>query len=366
MELDVTAPTNALAEAATNLVRLLPGRLIDPVLAGVILKATPEGVTIAGTDRERGIQVSRSARTHAEGSALVPAKLLADTLRSLDTEEVRLVVEGHKLALRTPQARFALPMLDIAAHPGVRSAPPLMGSLDAALLPRASIVASAASKDDALPVFTGVHARQSEDRLVLVATDRFRMAVASLPWRSQTSELDILIPASLITEVVRQASGEVGLHADKDRIGMSYAGTEVTTTLLDASFPDESRHLTQDVDCTVEVNAEELAGAVRRVAHYAGSQGAVLLDTGGSEIRVRAGDPQLGEAEEAVKATVHGDRFTPAYQPRYLIDALQAFAGRQTLRLSLRSGARRSSVFSAVEPDPHGVDLRYVLMPKRV
>ncbi|GAA2817868.1 DNA polymerase III subunit beta [Saccharopolyspora taberi] len=363
MDLDVTAPTRSAASAAADLVRLLPGRFLDPVLAAMVLTATPGGLELAGTDRERGIRLSRPARTHAEGRVLVPAKPLAETLRNLDADEVRLVVEGSKLALRTPNARFALPLLDADAHPGVREAPPRVGALDAALLPRAAVVASATSRDDALPVFTGVHVRQREDRLVLVGTDRFRMAVASLPWRAEVADLDVLVPASILAEVSRQASGdEVVLHADADRVGVSWPGAEVSTTLLDAPFPDESRHLLPDADCAVEVDADALAGAVRRVSPYAGAHGSVLLDVDDSEVRVRAADSRFGDAQESVKATVRGDRFGPAYQPRYLADALAAFAGR-TVRLDLRAGQRRSSVISEVEPGP--AELRYVLMPKR-
>ena len=363
MTLDLTAPTRSLAAAAADLVKLLPGRFLDPVLAGVVLTATPEGVVLAGTDRERGIRLSRQARTHSEGRVLIPARPLAETLRNLDSDEVRLVVEGSKLAVRTPNARFALPLLDVAAHPGVREAPPRVGALGAELLPKAAVVASATSRDDALPVFTGVHVRQREDRLVLVGTDRFRMAVASLPWRAETAELDVLVPSSILTEVARQASGhEVVLHVDADRVGVSWAGAEVVTALLDAPFPDESRHLLPDADCAVEADADALAGAVRRVSPYAGAHGSVLLDVGDAEIRVRAGDSGIGDAEETIKATVRGDRFCPAYQPRYLADALAAFAGR-AVRLDLRAGHRRSSVISDAEPGT--AELRYVLMPKR-
>jgi len=57
------------------------------------------------------------------------------------------------------------------------------------------------------------------------------------------------------------------------------------------------------------------------------------------------------------------DRFRTAYQPRYLIDALRGFAGSH-VRLALREGQRRASVLSS--PDPGVIDLRYVVMPKRL
>lgn len=378
MPLDVTTPARELARAAARLVKLLPQRLVDPVLGGVVLDAATDSLTVAGTDRERSITLSTTAHVHGAGRALVPLRPLAETLRHLDDPDVRLVVEGSRLAVRTPRARFAVPLLELDRHPGVRPCPPAAGTLSAGFAAPAGTVAAAASRDDALPVFTGVHVRGRDEHLVLVGTDRFRMAVATVPWSPSTDELDVLVPSSLLAEVAKQApdGAEVTLHADRDRVGFSWPGTEISTTVLDAGFPAESRHLDPAFDGTVEVDAEALAGAVRRVSPYAGDAGSVRFEVDEAELRVRADDPQVGDADEAVKATVSGDRVTLAFQPRYLADALQAF-GARTVRIGLRSGARHSSVISAAHPDGDlsrqgdsprrsTSTLHYVLMPKRL
>ncbi|GDY30719.1 DNA polymerase III subunit beta family protein [Gandjariella thermophila] len=118
-ELDLTGATAALAAAAMDVTRLLPGRPYDPVLAGMLVAAGRDGVVLAGTDRERAVRLARPAVSHVDGRVLVPARPLAETLRALDAEQVRLVMEGGRLAVRTPGARFALPLLDVDLHPGV-------------------------------------------------------------------------------------------------------------------------------------------------------------------------------------------------------------------------------------------------------
>lgn len=165
MSFDLTADTAALASATSDLARLLPGRVLDPVLAGVLLTADEHGVVLAGTDRERGVRLAAPALTHTDGRVLVPAKPLAETLAALGSPEVRLVVEGSRLAVRTPGARFALPLLEADSHPGVAEPPAASGSVRGADLHAAvPAVASAASRDDALPVFTGVRLRAKHGR----------------------------------------------------------------------------------------------------------------------------------------------------------------------------------------------------------
>ena len=358
--MDVTVTTTELAGAASALVKLVPGKLIDPVLSGLLLTATAEGITLAANDRERAARVHRDAVVHTEGRVLVPAKPLADTLRALEQDQVRLVVEGSKLAIRAPGARYALPLLDADVHPGVGEAPAVAGTVDGALFASAlATTVLAASRDDALPMFTGVRIRAEDDRLIMVATDRYQMALASLPWRAQGA-LDALVPASLLNELARQLpAGEVTLHADRDRFGLAWQGALTTTAVLDGSFLHESKIHLSDVDTTITVDADALAGAVRRVGLYTDARGVLVVEVGEHELRLRGADTKTGEAEESVKANVDGGRTGQAYQSRFLTDALRCFTGQQ-VRMEIQPGMR-ATVFSGAEPTEPTV--RYVVMP---
>ncbi len=363
MNLDLTVDTGELAAAASALVRLVPGKLVDPVLSGLLLSAGGGGVRLAANDRERAARLERTALVHTEGRVLVPAKPLADTLRALEQPQVRLVVEGSKLAIRSPGARYALPLLDVDVHPGVGEPPAAVGTVDGALFAAAlGTVAAAASRDDALPMFTGVRVRSEGDRLIMLATDRYQMAVADLAWHPAGPPVDALVPAALLAEIAKQAEGPVALHADRDRFGLVWSragGTAlVATAVLDGSFLHESKVSVSDVDTRVEVDADALAGAVRRVGLYTDARGVMMLEVGDGEVRLRGADQRAGEAEEAVKATVDGGRTPQAYQARFLTDALRAFRGR--VRMQIQPGMR-ATVFSSAEEDE--LNLRYVVMP---
>jgi DNA polymerase-3 subunit beta len=362
--MDLTSRTSTLAAATADVARLLPARAFDPVLSGLLLTADADGVVLAATDRERSVRLRRPAVVHDAGTVLVPGRPLAETVRALDVPDVRLTVEGSRLVVRTPRARFALPVLDVDLHPGVAAPPPLAGrAAGGPLLRGLAVVAGAASRDDALPLFSGVHLRAVDDVLRLVATDRYRLAVAELPWRG--GPVDVLVPGPLATEVARQAAGadELTLHVDTDRAVLAWAAAsssaEVGTALLAASFPDEHRYLDLTGDASLTASADDLLGAVRRVGLFADGRGAVALDLGEGEVRVRAGGADLGEADESVKATVTGG-LTQAYRVRYLTDALRVFTGRQ-VRLDIRSGLRATRL-TAVEPEPD-LTLTYVVMP---
>ncbi|MGW5050626.1 DNA polymerase III subunit beta [Actinokineospora sp. NPDC004072] len=358
--MDLTATTTALAAAAADIVRLIPTRLTDPLLSGLLLTAGPDGLVLAASDRERTARVTCDALVHTDGTVLVPAKPLAETLRALDVDRVRLVVEGSRLAIRADGARFALPLLDVDLHPGVPAPPAPCGTVaGSALSTGLSTVAATASRDDALPVFAGVRLRAEDGALVLRATDRYRMAIATVPATTLSPDVDALVPAGLLAEVSKQVTGEVTLGIDTNRFALSWANTTVTTAVLDGAFLSESNLVLNTVDTEVEVDADALLSAARRVSLYSDPRGVLNLEVADHELRLRGTNPQTGEAEESIKATTTGSRTSPAVQSRYLIDALRPYTGLR-IHLAIQPGMR-ATVITAV--DPQEVPIKYLMMP---
>ena len=349
--MDVTAPAHRLSAAVSAASRLLPAR------AGLRLRADAAGLTVAGSDPDLAVRFDCPATTHTGGAVAVPAAPLAETLKMLDTDLVRLVVEGSRLALRLDNARFALPLLSAGADLPAPE-PPRVSEVDGAAFASAlRIVAGTASRDDPLPLFTGVRV-QAADRLTLTASDRYRMAVARLPLRTPGS-LDVLVPATLLTEAARQAKGVVGLHAGPGRFGLSWPGGLVGTAVLDAGFLSEDSIPSAAVDTTVTLNADAPAAAVRRVGVYAEDRRVVTLEVGDAQVRLASARQDTGEAEETLKADVSGGRTSPSFQARYLLDPLQAFTGSR-ITLAIQPGMRACIVRAA---EPGEVELTYYLMP---
>ncbi|MEV0066769.1 DNA polymerase III subunit beta [Amycolatopsis sp. NPDC050768] len=351
--MDLTSPARPLSTAVNAAARLLPRQ------AALRLCTDADGLEVAGSDRDLSVRLACPATSHTDGEVLVPAAPLAETLKMLDVDQVRLVVEGSRLAVRVEGARFALPLLDRGAR--VEPAqPPRLSEVDGELLAAAvRTVAGTAAKDDPLPVFTGVRVQSSGDTLVLTASDRYRMAVARVPLRAAWGPLDVLVPARLLTEATRHATGTLTLQADSGHFGLSWAGGTVTTAVLDAGFLSADAIPSGDVDTEVELPADALAAAIRRVGVYAEDRRVLTLGVGDAHVRLASTRADTGEAEETLKANVCGGRTSPSFQARYLLDALAPFAD-STVRLSIQPGLR-ACVLTAAEAQE--VSLTYYLMP---
>ncbi|HEX7745880.1 MAG TPA: DNA polymerase III subunit beta [Micromonosporaceae bacterium] len=365
--LDLTARTAPLADAAARLHRFLPARSLQPALAGVLLQADADGLLMAASDGEQSARMRVPVSVHTAGEVVVSRRGLAETLAALDAYDVRIVAEGSRLALRTPTGRFALPQLDLTMCPRPAGLPPLVGTVTGSALRAAVVpVAGAASRETALPIFTGIRVRAGADRLSLRATDRFRLAAASLCWEPADPAATVasLIPAALFAEAARQAADadRVDLYADADRFAIGWGSGVVVTAALANPFPDRQLEQLLDVaaESVVELEPDALAAAVQRAVPYAGPHGRVTLEVRDGAVIVRGTDPVAGESEETVKADTAGDHLTRCYQARLLLDALRPFPG--AVRLEIQAGLRATAL-SAVHPGDE--DLRYLVVPMR-
>lgn len=314
---------------------------------------------VAVTANDRAIEIAADsvfgrvdAVVHEPGVAVVGLRALATVLGGLTAPEAELRVEGTRLAVRTSAARFALPLMEVG--PPERPDVPVLG-VATGLREAATVVAEATAKDG-LPLFTAVRVRSAGDRLTLLATDRFRAAVASVPWASGGSEVDALVPAADLAGAVRFVENEVPVRAGDGWFGVDWPGGGVVMPQLAVPFPDAQIDslLAADPVATIEVEADALRGTIHRVAPFAGE--GIVLDIADGMVSVR-GSGEMGEAREDVKASTLGDHTTTRYQPRYLADAVRAFAG-GAVTIQVQQGIR-PTVFG-------GGDLRYLVVPLRV
>ena len=335
---------DVLAEAVAWAARSLPTRPSVPILAGLLIKADTEGVTLSSFDYERSARVTIQAEIVDEGVALVSGKLLSDIARSLPNRPVELTTDGSKAELVCGSARFTLQTLPVDDYPSLPEMPPAAGAVSSDDFARAiGQVAVAAGRDELLPVFTGVRMEVEGDTLSLLATDRYRMALREMTWRPSNPAVSgaALVPARVLQETARSMGpgSDITLSLNTGTTGEGLIGFEgdgnggtrqLTTRLLDGEFP-KVRHL-MDIKPTVSVRVktEDLVASVKRVALVAERNTPLRMLINEDNIALEAATGDQARASEAVEATVTNHvggelALTAAgFNPHYLSDALTA------------------------------------------
>ncbi|MGH3998205.1 MAG: DNA polymerase III subunit beta, partial [Pseudonocardiaceae bacterium] len=236
---------DAFAEAVAWTARTLPARPVVPVTAGVVLEVTNGAMIVSGFDFEVLNRIEVPVTDKASGRVLVSGRLLAEIARALPPKDVRVVVEGNRLTVRCGSARFNLPLLHIEDYPAVPELPAASGRVSGDVFATAiSQVTAAASRDETLPMLTGVRMEMSSDALTFAATDRYRLAERRIPWTPNASFplTSVIVPAKTLADAAKSlgSASEVVLSMGDDAnagfLGFSAGGRQTLTRLLDGEF----------------------------------------------------------------------------------------------------------------------------------
>ena len=194
-------------------------------------------------------EVQVAAEIASPGSVLVSGRLLSDITRALPAKPVDVSVEGTRVSLTCGSARFSLPTMAVEDYPTLPALPDETGVVSAELFAEAiGQVAVAAGRDDTLPMLTGIRVEISGEKVVLAATDRFRLAVRELTWstdsaghRSRGAGAGEDAGRSRQGGYRRRRRASVagcGCAVGKEGLlGIRSEGKRSTTRLLDAEFP---------------------------------------------------------------------------------------------------------------------------------
>lgn len=365
-----------LAEAVTWVARGLPARPPVPVLAGILIEANDEGtVTLSAFDYEVSARLTVPAEVSESGTVLVLGRLLADISRNLPNKPVDVEVIGSKVQVVCGSSRFSLLQMPSDDYPTLPSSPEPSGSIDGQLFTQAvSQVSVAADRGDTLPILTGVRVEIEGDKMTLLATDRYRLAMRELTWNPTDSAAShiVLVPARTLADTARSlgASGSIdvalGSAAGGDGLVGFEAGSRRTTTrLLDGEYPKVSSIFPTTSDTESVINTAELVEAVKRVALVAERNTPVRLKFTEGQVAIEAGTGEDAQASEAVEATLTGPDVEVAFNPGFLLDGLGA-VGTEFSRLSFTQPSRPAVLSGQAEADGEAdTSYRYVIMPVR-
>lgn len=326
-----------LSDAVAWVARNLPTKNTQPVLRAVVITADDNGLELAGFDYEVSTRVRVSAEVSEPGRVAVAGKLMADIVSNMPAKPVEVSVDNSRLLLQGGSARFELPLMPLDDYPQLPTLPEVTGTLDTSTFVNAvTQVASAAGRDDTLPMLTGVHMEISGNQVKLAATDRFRLALRSLEWEpvSGNVEAKLLIPAKTLLDNARtldthlEEPVEIAVGNDENvggdgLFGLHSGNRETTTRMLDAEFPNIAPLLPKTHTSMASVEIAPLVEAIRRVSLVADRNAQLRMHFQQGEVTLYASGADSGEASESLQCAFTGaDELLIAFNSGYLRDGL--------------------------------------------
>jgi len=383
-----TVPRAEFADAAGWVARHLPARTAPGPVAGAgLLIDAGEQLTLSSFDYQVALTATLDVAATAPGTALLPGRLVAEIMRSLPDESVQLTVEEGWLLVRAAGAHYRVPTLPLDDFPQLPAFPPPMGEVDTLGFAAAvSQVVPAAAKDETFPVLTALRLEFATHGLTLVATDRYRLAVRTIPWQPSVRAPEAVahVPARLLSELARVPTVAsriaLGLGADDDggpRFGLSTGARRMVVRLVDGAFPHYRRLFPDSVPLSASAQVGPLVSAIRRVAVVAPRTGPVVRltlsggmltadvgpDAGTTTTTTDPGQLGLASATDSVPVDYDGPELVAWYNPAYLLDGLGAVDGDEVTIGFASTDPQEAASSPAILTGKDDDGYRYVLMP---
>src|SRR5687767_1975405 len=268
----VTCSRDELVQKLAIVSRAVSTRATVLVLGGILMRAEDGELQLAATDMELSLRTAFDAQVEGEGAVVVPGRLLVDLARLLPDEDVQIEHRAEEGVVRIEcgSASYRLHTYNVEDFPRLPDVQAIgTFSVDReALLDTVARVSRSASRDESRPVLTGILARFEGGKLVMAATDSYRLSVKETTLEGEAPELEAIIPARALTELSRIAQSadgmELGVH--ENQVVFVVDGITLTTRRIEGQFPNYRQLLPESFEHVVNVPRAEILDVVRRVA----------------------------------------------------------------------------------------------------
>ncbi|MBV8975919.1 MAG: DNA polymerase III subunit beta [Alphaproteobacteria bacterium] len=371
----INVERGAFLKALNHVQSVVERRNTIPILSNVMIEAAKGQLKLTATDLDIEIVESLPADVLRNGAATAPAHMLYDIVRKLpegaQVQAELLTAEGGRLAVSAGHSRFELACLPKEDFPQMAAgALPHRFRLAADELKRViDKTRFAISTEETRFYLNGIylHATKEDKARALraVATDGHRLARFELDMPDGAGDMPgVIVPRKTVTELRRlldDADGAIEISLSDTKIQFGFGGLELTSKLIDGTFPDYQRVIPSGNDKVLSVESKEFAQSVDRVSTISADKTrAVKLNIGKDKVTLSVVNPESGTATEELGATYSASPIEIGFNARYLLDVTGQIEGKDVRFLLSDAGS------PTIIEDTEDSRTLYVLMPMRV
>jgi DNA polymerase III subunit beta len=363
--LRITCSKDELVEGLSLVGRAVSSRTAIQILSGILLEAREGELRLAATDMELSLRAAVPARVEGDGAVVLPGRTLVDIARLLPSDDVTIEHRASESVVHVTSgsASYTLHTYnaeDFPRLPDFADTQTFVVDREA-LIATISRVARAASRDEARPVLTGVLVQFAGDKLVMAATDSYRLAVKETTLSASAPELEAIVPSRALQELARIAgdADEIAVGVQENQVLFSAGDVWLTTRRIDGQFPNYRQLLPETFEHELVVPRGELLDVVRRAAVMIQRATPLQLRFAEGEVTVVARTHDVGESQESMPVAYTGEPLEIGFNAEFLREGLESVEG-DDVRMKLISSLR-----PAVLTD-QGEDFTYLVMPIRL
>lgn len=351
-----------------DVMKAVSSKTTTPILTGIKLDVTNEGLHLTGSDADITIQTfipveedgKQIINVTSVGSIVLQAKMFNEITRKLPTNEVEIEVSnGFATHIRSGKSEFHLIGQDSSEYPSLPElSPEQQFTIPADLLKsiiRETVFAVATS--ESRPVLTGVNWNIQGDELICVATDSHRLARRKVKLEQLPSEVNsVVIPGKSLNElnkILEDSTNPVQIVMTSQQVLFKTEDVLFFSRLLEGNYPDTSRLIPSEYKTNVTIEGKSLLQAIDRASLLAREDryNVVRFETlEGNVVEISSNSPEIGKVEEQISVSAFdGEALKISFSAKYMMEALKAIDGQEVVIQF--TGAMRPFIIRSIHDD---------------
>ena len=327
--MNIICSKQKLQDGISIVTKAITGKTTMPVLEGIYIQATKEGLTLIGSDMDVSIETKVEAEVLTEGSIVIDSKIFSEIIRKLPNSDVKIeIAENDLVQITCEKSVFNVVYMNATDYPALPSInEDLNVEVPQNLLKNMIKGTSfAIALDEARPILQGILFEVKNKELNLVALDGYRLAVRS-ELLDVDDNIEVVIPGKTLNEVskiLEDNADIVKITFTNNHILFNINNTKIISRLLDGKFVNYISLLPQEYKLLVNVKKQELQQVIERASLMAkdGNSNLIRLDVQ-EDTLVITSNSQLGKVREEVNINLQGEGIQIAFNSRYLLDVLK-------------------------------------------
>ncbi|NCN51027.1 MAG: DNA polymerase III subunit beta [Candidatus Pacebacteria bacterium] len=322
-----------LNKGLSYLSKAIPSNPQLPVLSSVLFEATTSGCVISATDLYFGVRVHLQASVETEGTIVIPGKQFKELISSMGNGKLTLEFIEGTLNILSEHSKTKLQCQAADEYPQFPQVEGETYTFDTEQLQSIEqFVGFSASTDQARPVLTSILFEPTENGLLTVTTDGFRLSTYKVANAVGRATSTLLLQSKALHEVnriVQQVSEKTVSFVVSQELKQVYFASgdvEIYMRLIEGEYPPYQKIIPSVFTTEVTFSSGELDDNIKRALIFARDISNIIkFSIEADKVTISASSPSLGTySGEIPGVKITGEPLEIAFNAKYVQDILKA------------------------------------------
>lgn len=353
-----------LRDAVLKTDRVTGKNLTLPVLGSILIIAEGKSIKLRATNLDLGIEFEIPAKIEKNGAVAVPGSVIGNFLNNIPDKNIKLESKDGNLIIKGDNSSILIKCHNYEDFPTI----PLITDSSNFSIPLSKFtegiksVAYSASLSDIKPEISSVYIYPDDQYLIFVATDSFRLAEKKINIKNNKDFQGVILPLRNSLEIIKIFDGateDAKIIFNKNQIAIISDGIYLTSRIIDGIFPDYKQIVPKTFKTEAVALKQDVINSLKISNIFSDkfNQINLAIDPAKKVFNILSKNPDIGESEIGVDASLSGDDVEISFNHKYITDCFQSI-NKDSVSFSL-NGKDKPMVINGIGDN----SFTYLVMP---